>query len=672
MGQFSSQQEFVNYLIPLAKKSYEDYGVLASVTIGQALEEAGWEMKQPSAYRDNNLFGIQWAGAKSPKCNITQGTTVGDGAGAGKVVYRHYESIADSVEDHGYFLKNNSIYSAVFSETSPECQIKAIAAAGYAEAGSYDVAVINLINSKSLNLKQYDTGTYTGTNNGDSANSKSDNITVEATNYQVVANSEKKGDVLFGRRYRITVSDSNGDGLDVSDLRCTFNIIKTIQMGPNTCEIAIYNLNAKTENTIIMNGKRVSVEAGYEGSQFGLIFDGDILQTIRAREDGTTFTLTIIALDSDRAINFEIANYSIVRGQTARNIVEHIANKAQNPIDLGSISDRLNGPKLTRGKVMFGKASDYIRQIAKTYDLQHYTDDGKLNLIHLNDLPKDEIFELSPESGLIGTPEQTDYGVSGKCLLNPQIKLNSLIHINNSSVRAKKIDINGSNSVPGATATGTGTSSVSNSSSSVRDKIIEEAKKLCDDPNVQYSEKQGYRGQTVNGITYYDCSLFAKHCYETAGLDLLDVTTYQWGQVQAKGLSNIDIKAAYAGDLVFWFKDGVCSHVAIYAGNNDVYAARGRDGIAEADQVMHESIYGDYKIGRPESLRKADGGDFPSANSNTANNNNDSQVTFRGLDKDGIYRVIKITYDGDTRGQNWYLNFETIDQLGGAIAAVSN
>jgi hypothetical protein len=45
---------------------------------------------------------------------------------------------------------------------------------------------------------------------------------------------------------------------------------------------------------------------------------------------------------------------------------------------------------------------------------------------------------------------------------------------------------------------------------------------------------------------------------------------------------------------------------------------------------------------------------------------------FRGLDKDGIYRVIKINYSGDTRGQDWYLNFETIDQLGGAIAAVSS
>ena len=205
---------------------------------------------------------------------------------------------------------------------------------------------------------------FTGSS-GDSANSESDMITVEATNYEVIKGSEKEGDALFGRRYRITVSDENNNAYDVSQLRCVFNIVKTIQMEPNVSIIEIYNLNIQTENSIMMNGKRVTVEAGYEGTQFGLIFDGDIIQCINSRDDGTTTKLTIIALDSDRAINFEIANFSIMRGQTQRSIVDHMTNKAENPIQLGSISDKLQGQALPRGKVFFGKASDYLRQIAK-------------------------------------------------------------------------------------------------------------------------------------------------------------------------------------------------------------------------------------------------------------------------------------------------------------------
>jgi hypothetical protein len=278
------------------------------------------------------------------------------GNGAAKLYFSefmtgtNYQSWNDSVEDHGYFLKNNSRYAAAIGLKDASAQVKAIADAGYATESDYYSITMQILNEN--NLTQYDNGTYSG---GDSVNSEPDDITIEATNYEVVANSEQTGDTLFGRRYRITVSDDSGNALDVSDLHCTFNIKKTIQMQPNSSEITIYNLNVKTENAIMMTGKRVTVEAGYEGNQFGLIFDGDILQTIREREDGTTCKLTILALDSDRAINFDIANFSVARGQTARSIIDHIASKASNPISLGSISTKLEGQTLTRGKVILEK-----------------------------------------------------------------------------------------------------------------------------------------------------------------------------------------------------------------------------------------------------------------------------------------------------------------------------
>jgi len=654
-----NNQDFLNQVIPGAQKTYEKYGIFPSITIAQAINESGWG-KSLVAKNDNNLFGIKFAGNHEPSIKITTGTIPTDGDRQGS--YTHYESWDDSILDHGYFLKNNSIYfdAGVFSAKTPTEQITAIKAAGYAEDPDYVSTTMQIV--KDNNLTQYDTGTYTG---GDSANSKSDAITVEATNYQVIKDSQRKGDILFGRKYRITISDDSGEALDVSDLRCTFNIIKTIQMEPNSSEISIYNLNAKTENQIMMYGKRVTVEAGYEGTQFGLIFDGDILQTIRERENGTTLKLSIIALDSDRAINFDIANFSIVKGQTARNIIDNIVNKATNPISTGSISEKLSGQKLTRGKVVFGKASDFIRQIAKSNELQYYMDDGNLNLISLEELPEGQIIELTPKSGLIGTPEQTDYGISGQCLLNPQIKLNSLIHIDNSTVRAKRIDINGSNSAPqgGTTLVEEGTGTISN----VRNTIIAEAKNICNDPNTGYV--WGGTGEVVNGITGYDCSGFTEHCYKVAGLFLNRTSQMQWQQITSIGMTIVDNSIALAGDLVFWFNEEGAYHVAIYAGDGYIYAAS-TSSKPLADQVLYEPIYGDYKIGRTKEMIKADGGEFPSANNATSST--DSQTLFRSLDKDGIYRVISITYAGDTRGNDWFLEFNTIDQLGGAIATVAN
>ena len=43
---------------------------------------------------------------------------------------------------------------------------------------------------------------------------------------------------------------------------------------------------------------------------------------------------------------------------------------------------------------------------------------------------------------------------------------------------------------------------------------------------------------------------------------------------------------------------------------------------------------------------------------------------YRALDRDGIYRVYKIEYSGDTRGNNWEMSVEAISQAGGQIPII--
>ena len=56
-------------------------------------------------------------------------------------------------------------------------------------------------------------------------------------------------------------------------------------------------------------------------------------------------------------------------------------------------------------------------------------ENGTINLVSLSDYPEDEIINLDSTSGLIGSPQQTEDGVTFKCLLNPRIKINSTVHI---------------------------------------------------------------------------------------------------------------------------------------------------------------------------------------------------------------------------------------------------
>lgn len=287
----------------------------------------------------------------------------------------------------------------------------------------------------------YDTGSNSGGVAQAAGFGPQQDIVLPTTNYEVVAGSGKNGDVLFGRRYRIIVSDLTGEkALDVSQLRCVFSCIKVIQMQPQFSTIAIYNLSAKTENTIINEGCRIVLEAGYEGEQYGVIFDGNVVQSIRNKEDGVTYSLTLVAADADMWMSYSLSAFSMVKGQNSRVVLQNLASKASIPSELGSISDSLSKSKLTRGKVFFGLTSDYVRQMARSENATAYIEGGKINIVKAADLPDGEIIELSPATGLIGVPVQSEYGVTIKCLLNPQIKVNTLIHVDNSLIRNEQYE----------------------------------------------------------------------------------------------------------------------------------------------------------------------------------------------------------------------------------------
>jgi hypothetical protein len=49
--------------------------------------------------------------------------------------------------------------------------------------------------------------------------------------------------------------------------------------------------------------------------------------------------------------------------------------------------------------------------------------------------------ELTGATGLIGTPEQTNEGISLRCLINPKLKINGRIKLNNKSVLRARTDL---------------------------------------------------------------------------------------------------------------------------------------------------------------------------------------------------------------------------------------
>ena len=155
-----NKMKFISDIEEDAKNNYEEYGILPSITMAQAILESAWGESTLSS-EHNNLFGIKaddrWNGKK---VNMETKENYDDVIEDYFRVYASYES---SVEDHGKFLSENSRYrnNGIFDKKTYKGQAQALEDAGYATAKNengeliYADSLINVIQKNNLML--YDT-----------------------------------------------------------------------------------------------------------------------------------------------------------------------------------------------------------------------------------------------------------------------------------------------------------------------------------------------------------------------------------------------------------------------------------------------------------------------------------------------------------------------------------
>lgn len=74
--------------------------------------------------------------------------------------------------------------------------------------------------------------------------------------------------------------------------------------------MTIYNLSPNTENKLIKAGQRIIIEAGYTGSQYGVIFAGKVVQPIRSKENAVDYKLTLVSMDEEVYASYGLVGVS--------------------------------------------------------------------------------------------------------------------------------------------------------------------------------------------------------------------------------------------------------------------------------------------------------------------------------------------------------------------------
>jgi len=141
--------DFINSIVEGALRGQRGYGILASLTIAQAILESGWGTSQLSQ-RANNLFGIKafsdWTGKR-----ITLETT--EWYNNEKTVinadFRAYDSFNESIEDHNKLL-SYSRYKQLRGENDYKIACRRIYECGYATDPEYGEKLIKIIEENML------------------------------------------------------------------------------------------------------------------------------------------------------------------------------------------------------------------------------------------------------------------------------------------------------------------------------------------------------------------------------------------------------------------------------------------------------------------------------------------------------------------------------------------
>jgi hypothetical protein len=254
----------------------------------------------------------------------------------------------------------------------------------------------------------------------------------------------RKAHLLIAKRATSAVDDlgnaivpllattTSGIDISASDFHFTFELSTSDQETPNNMVCRIYNMDPGTIQTVVQEYDQVSLSAGYEGGNYGIIFTGTIRWFKYGKEEMTDNFLEITAGDND-GYNFGFINTTLrsdARMVTWIDVYNQCvkAFRAQRDDDTLALLAE-SGIAMPRGRVLWGPARVVMHDLAESLRARWSIINGKLVVLQDKSVRKNAITILGPQSGLIGAPTVTDQGIEVRCLLNPTLAIGSKIEI---------------------------------------------------------------------------------------------------------------------------------------------------------------------------------------------------------------------------------------------------
>lgn len=239
---------------------------------------------------------------------------------------------------------------------------------------------------------------------------------------------KRKIQVIIGKK---------GTGLLVENLRIHFEVGKTIESAPNVAIIKIYNLHPDNEAKVKNEFDEVLLNAGYEGAM-RLVFRGNIKHVYRYRE-GADYITEIEAGDGDKDFSRAVMNETLAAGTTNAQLVDRAVGTFKGVGGTTKGHVQVTERSRLRGKVISGNTRDVLHDVSRESGANWSIQDGQLVIVSANDVLPGEAIVIRADTGMLGAPEINDKGIAVKCLMNPMLRVNGAIKLDNNGIKAKRV-----------------------------------------------------------------------------------------------------------------------------------------------------------------------------------------------------------------------------------------
>ncbi|MDA9008636.1 hypothetical protein N9K16_01605 [Alphaproteobacteria bacterium] len=234
----------------------------------------------------------------------------------------------------------------------------------------------------------------------------------------------------FYKRVASLSISGQGGGQSTTQLRTSFTIDKDRHGEPNDAEIKVYNLNPGSRAALKEEYKQIQLTAGYVGNA-RLIFDGQIHE-VKHRYESPDWISTISAKDGREGYRKAFVSETV---DTKVASTQELVKRAVKPMEAfniktGDISLLSKEKDRLKPVSFFASAAQVLNELAARDGFHWSIQDGEFEAAPYDKPLPGQLFVISEQTGMIGSPEVEEEGkITVRSLLNPAIKVNRAVQV---------------------------------------------------------------------------------------------------------------------------------------------------------------------------------------------------------------------------------------------------